>query len=542
MTLQTEKLPQPSSQAPGSISAQRLNRQMIAILDFGSQYSELIARRIRETQVYSEVLSYRTPVAQLRQLNPRGIILSGGPSSVYDTSAPRCAPEIWDLGIPILGVCYGMQLMVQQLGGHVERSDQGEYGKASLAINDPTDLLTNVESGTTMWMSHGDSVTNLPKGFEVLAHTANTACAAIANQQRKLFGVQFHPEVVHSVGGLALIRNFVYHICECEPTWTTAAFVEEAVREIRAKVGSRRVLLALSGGVDSSTLAFLLYKAIGDQLTCMFIDQGFMRKKEPERLVKLFRERFHIPVEYVNARDRFLAKLNGVIDPEEKRRLIGHEFIQVFEEESKRLGPFDYLAQGTLYPDVIESADTNIDPQTGERVAVRIKSHHNVGGLPKELRFKLVEPLRKLFKDEVRKVGHSLGLPKEIVQRHPFPGPGLAIRILGEVTAERLNILRDADYVVRQEINRMGLYQEFWQAFAVLLPIRSVGVMGDQRTYAYPIVLRLVSSEDGMTADWSRAPYELLEIISNRIVNEVQGVNRVVYDITSKPPATIEWE
>jgi GMP synthase (glutamine-hydrolysing) len=519
-----------------------LDRQMIVILDFGSQYSELIARRIRETQVYSEVLSYRTTAEQLRQLNPKGIILSGGPSSVYDQGAPHSDPEIWSLGIPVLGVCYGMQLMVQQLGGGVERSDRGEYGKASLAIDDPTDLLTNVEDNSTMWMSHGDSVTTLPKGFELLAHTANTPCAAIADHDRKLYGVQFHPEVVHSKGGQALIRNFVYHICDCEPTWTTAAFVEEAIREIRAKVGDKRVLLALSGGVDSSTLAFLLHRAIGDQLTCMFIDQGFMRKLEPERLVKLFHEQFHIDVQYVNARDRFLEAVQGVTDPEEKRKRIGHEFIRVFEAESKRLGPFDYLAQGTLYPDVIESADTNVDPQTGERVAVKIKSHHNVGGLPKDLRFKLVEPLRKLFKDEVRKVGRSIGLPEEIVNRQPFPGPGLAIRILGEITAERLNILRDADLIVRQEINRAGVYHDLWQAFAVLLPIRSVGVMGDQRTYAYPIVLRLVSSEDGMTADWARVPYDLLEIISNRIVNEVKGVNRVVYDITSKPPGTIEWE
>ena len=537
MTLQTQTAT--TSDEP---SRARLDRQMLVILDFGSQYSELIARRIRETEVYSEVLSYRTTAEQLRQLNPQGIILSGGPNSVYDERAPHCDPEIWNLGVPVLGVCYGMQLMVQQLGGQVERAERAEYGKASLKIDDPTDLLTNVEDGSTMWMSHGDSVTQMPPGFEVLAHTNNTPSAAIADHERKYYGVQFHPEVVHSQDGQALIRNFVYHICDCQPTWTTEAFIEEAVREVRARVGDRRVLLALSGGVDSSTLAFLLNKAIGDKLTCMFIDQGFMRKGEPERLVKLFEDQFHIHVSYVNARDRFLEQVKGVTDPEVKRKRIGHEFIQVFEEESRRLGPFDYLAQGTLYPDVIESADTNVDPKTGERVAVKIKSHHNVGGLPKDLRFKLVEPLRKLFKDEVRKLGRSLGLPEEIVRRHPFPGPGLAIRILGEVTAEKLDILRDADYIVRQEIRDRGMYHDFWQAFAVLLPVRSVGGMGDQRTYAYPIVLRFVSSEDGMTADWSRTPYDLLEAISNRIVNEVQGVNRVVYDVTSKPPGTIEWE
>ena len=519
-----------------------INRQMIVILDFGSQYSELIARRIRETQVYSEVLSYRTSVTQLRLLNPKGIILSGGPSSVYDDRAPSCDPGIWDLGIPVLGVCYGMQLMVQQLGGQVERAECGEYGKANLLVNDPTDLLTNVEFGSVMWMSHGDSVIAMPEGFELLAHTDNTPCAAIADHDRNFYGVQFHPEVVHSQGGQALIRNFVYHICQCEPTWTTEAFVDQAIREVRAKVGHKEVLLALSGGVDSSTLAFLLHRAIGDKLTCMFIDQGFMRKGEPERLVKLFHEQFHIPVVHVQARDRFLGVVAGISDPEEKRKKIGHEFIRVFEEESKRLGPFDYLAQGTLYPDVIESADTNADPKTGERVAVKIKSHHNVGGLPKDLQFKLVEPLRKLFKDEVRKLGQVLGLPDEIVKRQPFPGPGLAIRILGEVTREKLDILRDADFIVRQEVNKAGLYNEIWQAFAVLLPVKSVGVMGDQRTYAYPIVLRMVKSEDGMTADWARVPYDLLETISIRIVNEVKGVNRVVYDITSKPPGTIEWE
>ncbi len=372
MTTQTP-LPTPQETLPSESFTNSLNRQIIIILDFGSQYSELIARRIRETNVYSEVLSYRTSAEQLAQINPKGIILSGGPNSVYDPGAPHCDPEIWNLGVPILGVCYGMQLMVQQLGGRVERAKRAEYGKASLFINDPTDLLTNVEDGSTAWMSHGDSCVELPSGFEILAHTDNTDCAAIADHKKKLFGVQFHPEVVHSVGGIALIRNFVYHICKCEPTWTTEAFVEESIREIRAKVGDKRVLLALSGGVDSSTLAFLLHRAIGDQLTCMFIDQGFMRKGEPERLMQIFNEQFHIRVEYVNARKRFLAQVAGVTDPEEKRRRIGHEFIQVFEEESNRLGPFDYLAQGTLYPDVIESADSNVDPKTGERVGLKLK-------------------------------------------------------------------------------------------------------------------------------------------------------------------------
>ena len=515
----------------------------IVILDFGSQYSELIARRVRETEVYSLVMSYRTTAEELRQIAPKGIILSGGPNSVYKEGSPQCDPKIWDLGIPILGVCYGMQLMVNQLGGSVSSvSGKAEYGKAPLQVNDPTALLTNVVNGSTMWMSHGDSVKDLPEGFVCLANTCNTPRAAIGSHLRKFYGVQFHPEVVHSTYGMVLIRNFIYHICSCEPDWTTNTFIEEAIEEVKQQVGNKKVLLALSGGVDSSTLAFLLHKAIGNQLTCMFIDQGFMRKGEPEFLMDFFDKKFHINVEYINARERFISKLKGVIDPETKRKIIGNEFIRVFEEESERLGPFDYLAQGTLYPDVIESSGTNIDPQTGERIAVKIKSHHNVGGLPKDLQFKLVEPLRSLFKDEVRKVGKSLGLPEEIVRRHPFPGPGLAIRILGEVSHQKLNCLRDADLIVREEIKKAGLYHKIWQAFAVLLPVCSVGVMGDQRTYAWPIVVRCVSSEDGMTADWSRLPDETLESISTRIVNEVEGVNRVVLDITSKPPGTIEWE
>ena len=515
----------------------------IVILDFGSQYSELIARRVRETEVYSLVMSYTTSAEELRKISPKGIILSGGPKSVYEEGAPICDPKIWDLGIPVLGVCYGMQLMVQQLGGCVHSAfGKAEYGKAPIQVNDPTALLTNVVNGSTMWMSHGDSVQELPEGFICLANTSNTPKAAIGSHGRRLYGVQFHPEVVHSTNGMILIRNFVYHICSCEPDWTTNTFIDEAINKVKDQVGNKKVLLALSGGVDSSTLAFLLHKAIGNQLTCMFIDQGFMRKGEPEFLMEFFDKKFHINVEYINARERFISRLKGIIDPEEKRKIIGTEFIRVFEEESDRLGPFDYLAQGTLYPDVIESAGTNVDPQTGERIAVKIKSHHNVGGLPKDLQFKLVEPLRTLFKDEVRKVGKALGLPEEIVRRHPFPGPGLAIRILGEVNHQKLNCLRDADLIVREEINKAGLYHQIWQAFAVLLPVCSVGVMGDQRTYAWPIVVRCVSSEDGMTADWSRLPDEILECISTRIVNEVEGVNRVVLDITSKPPGTIEWE
>lgn len=515
----------------------------IVVLDFGSQYSELIARRVRELNVYSELIPYRTTAEEIKKIGPKGIILSGGPSSVYDDGAPLCDPEIFNLGIPVLGVCYGMQLMAKTLGGKVARSTKHEYGKSVLEVNPKDKLFLDLISNFVSWMSHGDSVDELPNGFEVSAKTSNTPCAAISNHDKKLYGVQFHPEVIHTMNGQEIIRNFVINISHAKPTWTMDKFIDESIRQVQAKVTDKKVLLALSGGVDSSTLAFLLHKAIGENLTCMFIDQGFMRKGEPERLITTFKNEFHIHVHHVDARKRFVEKLKGITEPEEKRKIIGGEFIKVFEEESKKIGPFDYLAQGTLYPDVIESADTNYDPKTGERVAVKIKSHHNVGGLPKDLQFKLVEPFRKLFKDEVRRVGRELGVPKRIIERHPFPGPGLAIRIIGEVTEERLERIREADSIIRDEINKSGLYNEVWQVFGVLLcPVQSVGVMGDKRTYSNPIVLRAVTSEDGMTADWAKLPYDLLEKISTRIVNEVPHVNRVVYDITSKPPGTIEWE
>ncbi len=527
-------------------SEQEIATETVVILDFGSQYSELIARRVRELKVYSEVLPYNVSVEKLRLMNPKGIILSGGPASVYEKGAPEIDPEIFDLGIPVLGICYGMQIMVLSLGGKVApiHFGGGEYGRAKLFVDNQEGLFSGLENSVMTWMSHGDSVNNLPDGFQIIAHTARTPIAAIANEAKRQYGVQFHPEVVHTEKGMEILANFVYRISGCSATWTTGRFIEKAIDDVQARIGRGKVLLALSGGVDSSALAFLLNKAIGQQLTCMFIDQGFMRLNEPEKLIKVFSEQFKIPVVYVNARERFLSRLKGITDPEQKRKIIGEEFIRVFEEESSKLGPFDFLAQGTLYPDIIESAGAAyVDSKAGERVAVKIKSHHNVGGLPENIRFKLLEPFRKLFKDEVRRVARELGVPTRITKRHPFPGPGLAIRIIGEITEERLHIVRLADYIVREEIEEAGLYDNVWQVFVVLLAdIRSVGVMGDKRTYASPIVLRAVKSEDGMTADWARLPYEVLEKISTRIINEIPGVNRVVYDITSKPPGTIEWE
>jgi GMP synthase (glutamine-hydrolysing) len=510
--------------------------EKILVLDFGGQYSKLIARRIRECNVYSEVVPYDISLAEIKKLDPAGIIFSGGPTSVYDSNPRLVDEEIFDLGIPILGICYGLQLMTHLLPeGKVEPAKEREYGRAKLeVVAKESSLFAGLDDELECWMSHGDRVANMPVGFETLGVTENSPVAAIGDEKQKFYGLQFHPEVVHTPQGTKLIENFLYNICNCSGSWTTTNFIEKTVAEIKERVGDREVICGLSGGVDSSVAAALVAKAIGEQLTCIFVNHGLLRKNEAQEVQETFGDNFNLKLDYVEAQDRFLDSLAGVEDPEEKRKIIGNQFVRLFEQEAARLGDAKYLVQGTIYSDVIESG--------GSKAASTIKSHHNVGGLPEDMEFDLIEPLRDLFKDEVREVGAELGLPEEIVWRQPFPGPGLGIRVLGEVTRDKLDILKEADAIFRDEIRQAGLEREIWQYFAVLPPIKSVGVMGDERTYTYTIALRAVKSKDAMTADWARLPYELLESISTRVVNEVKSVNRVVYDITSKPPGTIEWE
>lgn len=510
----------------------------ILILDFGSQYTQLIARRVRECQIYSEIHPYYITVGQIQSLSPKGIILSGGPASVYEKDAPRCDPRVFEMGIPILGICYGMQLIAHQLGGRVIPTEKREYGKATLILDREGGLFKRIgRKGNQLqvWMSHGDQIQTLPSGFQVVAHSRNTSCAAMESPRRKIYGLQFHPEVQHTPKGLEIIRTFLFSVCGCRRLWTMNSFLHQTIFELRERIGSGKVICALSGGVDSTVVALLLHRAVGDRLTCIFVNNGLLRKGEASQVVHLFRQQFQIPLIYVDAEAHFLNTLKGVVDPEEKRKRIGRKFISIFEREARKIGGVKFLAQGTLYPDVIESVSS-------KGPSAMIKSHHNVGGLPEKMKLKLIEPLRELFKDEVRKLGKVLGLPKEVNQRQPFPGPGLAIRIIGEVTKERLEILKSADEIVLEEMKKWNWLNQVWQSFAILLPIKSVGVMGDERTYENVIALRVVRSQDGMTADWVRLPYKLLEQLSSRIVNEVQGVNRVVYDISTKPPSTIEWE
>ncbi|MBF0478789.1 MAG: glutamine-hydrolyzing GMP synthase [Candidatus Omnitrophica bacterium] len=512
------------------------SKDLIIVLDFGSQYTQLIARRIREAKVYSKIVPYTITVDEIKEMQPKGIILSGGPMSVYDQGAPIPQKGLFELGIPVLGICYGMQVISHIFGGKVQGSKEREFGRAELFVDSNLDLFANLPTNMTCWMSHSDEIKVMPKGFMKIAHTLNAEVAAIANRSKKIYGVQFHPEVIHTQRGAQILSNFANSICGCLPRWTMDKFIDNAIRLIKEQVKDGKVVLGLSGGVDSSVAAILLHKAIGNRLYCIFVDNGLLRKDEASKVQKTFKTNFNMNMSTVNAETNFLKRLKGVTDPEEKRKIIGDEFINVFTEKANKIKNVKFLAQGTLYPDVIES----ISPKGGPSAV--IKSHHNVGGLPKSLKMELIEPFRELFKDEVRIIGKHLAMPDTVLNRQPFPGPGLGIRILGEVTRERLEILREADERVVEEIKKAGLYNQVWQSFAVLLPVKTVGVMGDQRTYENVIAIRCVTSIDGMTADWAQIPYEVLGKISNRIINEVKGVNRVVYDISSKPPATIEWE
>ncbi len=510
-----------------------MKKDLVLVVDFGGQYNQLIARRVRECGVYCEIIPYSYTIEKIKEKNPKGIIFTGGPNSVYGEGAPRVNEEVFNLGIPVLGICYGDQLMAHTLGGKVATAPVREYGKTEINLDNSSRLFKGIDSKDICWMSHTDYISEAPEGFKIIAHTEVCPVAAMENEERKLYGVQFHPEVEHTPFGQKMIQNFLHEICGLESLWTMASFAEDKIKEIKELVGDRKVLCALSGGVDSSVAAMIVHKAIGHNLTCIFVDHGLLRKDEGDTVERVFKKEFDMNIIRVNAQDRFLGKLKGVSDPETKRKIIGEEFIRVFEEEAKKVGDIDYLVQGTIYPDIVES---------GTDTSAVIKSHHNVGGLPEDMEFDLIEPLRELFKDEVRAVGEELGIPHKLVWRQPFPGPGLAIRVLGDITEEKLEIVREADAIFREEIANANLDETIWQYFACLPNIKSVGVMGDERTYCHTIALRAVTSSDAMTSEWARIPYDLLDLVSRRIVNEVPGVNRIVYDITSKPPATIEWE